>query len=106
MTTDELIKQCRIYKGEKENPFGDGGDRAMFWSYEKWWVDKMAAGSTDAIADILAHYEQEGLTDFAEEDGTPMSLKALLFNRFEEWAESGPEEFRRWYADRYIKGSQ
>lgn len=106
MTREELIRQCRYYKGEEANPFGEGGDSAMFWSYEIWWTERMLNGDTDVLAFYLSLYERVGLTDFESNDGVPLSLKAILFNRFEEWAEGTPTEFKRWYKERYIKGSK
>lgn len=37
MRRDKLIKQCRYYKGQTENPFTDG-DIAWFWDMERVYV--------------------------------------------------------------------
>ena len=33
-TREELIRQCRYYNGEEENPFDDA-DRGLFGDYER-----------------------------------------------------------------------
>lgn len=103
MERETLIKQCRYYNGEEENPYGEGGDKAMFWFYERWWAEKMANGDTDVLSFYLSLYERVGLTDFEEDDGVPITLKAILFNRYEEWAEGGPDDFKIWYERDYWK---
>ena len=90
MERETLIKQCRYYNGEEENPYGEGGDKAMFWFYERWWAEKMANGDTDVLSFYLSLYERVGLTDFEEDDGVPITLKAILFNRYEEWVGKYP----------------
>lgn len=37
MKKEELIKQCRYYKGQEENPF-IGSDIAWFWDMERVYV--------------------------------------------------------------------
>ena len=54
------------------------------------------------LADCGSEYMRQGLLDFEEFDGTPLLLKALLFNRYEHWLEGTPEEFKRFYKERYV----
>ena len=42
MTRDELIKLCRYYKGEDENPFDGGSIDALWWSGEKMLADNVS----------------------------------------------------------------
>ena len=35
MTKEELIKQCKYYNGEKECPYEDGSNGALWWNGEK-----------------------------------------------------------------------
>lgn len=83
---EELIKQCRYYKGEEENPF-EGNENSqnakMFWEYERGWVFSTLRGDTFEI--IIDDYKWHGLDGFRADDGIPMSLKALLFNRYVHW---------------------
>ena len=37
MTREELLKQCKFYKGEEKNPFSYGLD-ACFWDKERIYV--------------------------------------------------------------------
>ena len=42
MTRDELIKQCRYYKGEEECPFDGSSIEALWWSGEKLLSDNVS----------------------------------------------------------------
>lgn len=100
MKRDELTRRCRYYKGEAENPCEDG-DRAVFWGYERTWVDLMLAES-----DLLVRYREEyaaaGLADFERHDGVPALLKALLYSRYMYWLAGSPAGFRTFYRQRYL----
>jgi hypothetical protein len=45
------------------------------------------------------------MADFSINDGVPLSLKALLFNRFykEGYVKPGGAEFRHWYLQTYLQ---
>ena len=127
-TREELIKQCRYYKGESDSPFEkellkhevnkdhlpppecmrteyEGlspeevdklRDSHWFWTYERYWV-KLHHDQGDTIKEL----DEEGRVLLQEgiiaKDNTPLSLKAMLFNRY---AHSGGshEEFKSFYA--------
>ena len=74
-TKEELIKQCRYYKGEEESPYeGVDQDKDMLWFYESHWV--MSGTSEDMLSDYhRLHISTDNIS-------IPTSLKALLFNRF------------------------
>ena len=74
-TKEELIKQCRYYKGEEESPYeGVDQDKDMLWFYESHWV--MSGTSEDMVSDYhRLHISTDNIS-------IPTSLKALLFNRF------------------------
>jgi len=55
------------------------------------------------LQDIVGRYHKLGLDSFDTTDGTPLTLKALLFNRYEQWLEGGPEDFKKWYRRVYRK---
>ena len=42
MTQNELIKQCRYYKGEEECPFDRSSIEALWWSGEKLLSDNVS----------------------------------------------------------------
>ena len=75
MTREDLIKQCRYYKGESESPWeGVDQDKDALWFYESCWT------RTGEDPDMLSEYHHAGLpTDSFD---IPISLQALLFNRF------------------------
>ena len=72
----QLILDCRIYVGSE--------DPAFPGYYEECWIrfhDKDEA-YLDAVTQ---EYISAGLKDFSSDDGTPISLKAVLFNRYIHW---------------------
>ena len=83
-TREELIKQCRYYKGEEESPYeGVDQDKDMIWFYESHWV--MSGASEDMVSD---YHRLHIVTDNIS---IPTSLKALLFNRFAKGYQSTQE---------------
>lgn len=116
-----LISQCRYYKGEEENPFDLAArtdpvaqNKAMLWFYEQSWVNanlhSYETGEPDpALSDYYDEYLfTAGLSDFEHDDGVPISLKALLLNRYAKWSGGGladaVDDFRKWYIEYYRKG--
>lgn len=98
---------CRFYKGGTECPYNEG-NKQMFWLCEKWWAEQTFP-ATDAgcqlISPILKEYTDAGLSNFEMYDGVPITLKAVLFNRFCKYNERiDVEGFRALYLDIYIKG--
>lgn len=73
-------------------------------SYEEIWVKERMNGSAEMIdKDRSGEYIAYGNKDFEADDGTPISLKALLWNRFFHWGGclSDQEAFYNWYRTRY-----
>ncbi|QOW09203.1 hypothetical protein Q73A0000_01940 [Kaistella flava (ex Peng et al. 2021)] len=54
-----------------------------FWYYEKMWVENADERAEDNPRVI--EYKQDVLPLYDEEDGIPLSLKALLYNRYTHW---------------------
>lgn len=112
MDRKDLIKSCRYYRGETENPFRSG-DKSMFWDYERKWVelsiDGIAHGensaSSQTLGEMLDDYLTAGLAQFEMQDDTPATLKALLFNRYCYWNSGSMLEcvpgFKDFYKTRY-----
>ena len=98
MKKEVFIQSCRYYKGEKENPYN--GDTGMFWTCEQSYVE-MSATQDDALVVCFNEYNAHGLTKFEEKDGVPLLLKALLYNRYQHWAEGTPSGFKKMYKERY-----
>lgn len=102
LTRENLISCCRYYKGEDENPYDEKEpEKSIFWFYEQCWVTFMLDDNGKYIFNISQEYEAYGLTDFEKTDGTPESLKALLFNRYTHWQSANISGFKRWYIEDY-----
>ncbi len=96
--TIQRVLDCRVYNGEDSCPEGKND---LLWGYERHWVYHTDTDRTEEIEDM----HRLGLDGFMnEDDGTPLSLKALLFNRYAHWVGSaeGGDGFVRWYADFYL----
>lgn len=101
---NDLIKHCRYYKGEDDCPediskVGNG----LLWEYEQFWVIR------DEFRDEKGYnttgYIYYGLKDFNADDGVPITLKALLFNRYCHWCGgygNDAEEFKEWYKNYFL----
>ena len=76
-----LLQFCRYYNGESECPFRDN-DKKMFWFYEKDWLQTLESGQTGFFEQMVNEYLAVGLKDFRFDDDTPVTLIALLFNRY------------------------
>ncbi|MDY5968644.1 MAG: hypothetical protein SPJ13_01310 [Bacteroidales bacterium] len=83
-TKEELIAQCRYYKGEKENPYDWSEENAsnQFWEYEALFVHKYLHGTygdtnpTKALNDYL-----EGLFIYLGDryENTPASFRVRYY---------------------------
>ena len=99
------IQYCRYYHGEencpeniKRLPAGEA-----LWFYEKRWVDFNMEGEDFQL--WLDEYNGYGMSDFSTDDGVPVSLKAILFNRYNNGGhvEVGGACFRSWYIGTYLQ---
>lgn len=105
MNQERFLKFCRYYKGEKECPYDTEKD-SMFWDYERKWVN-FSISSNDILNEFVTDYQNARLGTFSKDDKVPISLKALLFNRFCYWNSgsmiSCSEPFKDYYNNEYIK---
>ena len=128
---DILILECRYYAGEMENPFAQKLDAyevdkshlpspecmqseynlppdevnylnnaAIAWKYECFWVEKNVEENMKDVFEANEYYAEE-LKGFEPNDGTPIGLKALLWNRYEHWSFGTLESFKEWYRKYY-----
>lgn len=101
---NDLIQACRYFKGESECPEAFKGTNAgLIWFYEKRWFESVIEKS-EVLNLHLQEYAMVGLTPFEAEDMAPLSLKALLFNRFAKEYNSmagAVEDFKTWYLEVY-----
>lgn len=107
MEAKDFMQYCRFYRGEEEcpkdillHPCG-----SSLWYYEKRWVERNL--DEERQKDIkwdIDEYNAYGMSDFSVGDGVPVSLKALLFNRFYHGCpmEVGGTSFRQWYLKNYL----
>ena len=102
MSIEDVIKQCRDYKGQNRCP---ANTPSTFWNYERIWAewtieaeDENSLGAKELKA-MLKRYKEVNLENFQIDDGTPITLKAFLFNRFEHWTDG--VGFEDWYQKNY-----
>lgn len=103
---EDLIKFCRYYKGESERP----KDMPLWWEYEQMWVKlslnaKEGSFNSRLIGEYLDNYLRAGLRTFCDDDDTPASLKALLYDRHTHFG-GDTESFKEWYIKEYKKGKE
>ncbi|MDL2224444.1 hypothetical protein LJB92_03935 [Bacteroidales bacterium OttesenSCG-928-M06] len=101
-----LLLACYYYKGEQANPYeGKDQDKAICWFYESKWVEfSLEANHKGILANYVNEYNAAGLYDFERKDGTPKTLKALLYNRYIHWCcgdYPNPLKFKVWYKQYY-----
>ena len=110
MTREELILDCRYYNGEEEVPNTLPAGKEIFWDYERVWVKWVLEGD-DILQRHIDHYTKEyDLPNLLpESDGTPLGIKAILFNRYDHWIgymggsiEKYAQQFKAWYLSTYI----
>ena len=97
----DLLKYCKYYKGEKENPYE--GNKAMLWLAESVWYREYSKDNnlTDMLLSVCENYDEAGLLNFKETDGVPIALKATIFTLYAKYnsgtiREAG-EQFKQFY---------
>ena len=100
MGKEKLLKFCRYYKEEDDCPFDDP-NMSVSWFYERVWVEDIFHNRYND--ELISEYIGVGLDSFAQFDGIPLTLKALLFNRYAKGCQSlsdAKEAFMAFY-DKY-----
>ena len=93
-----LLDFCSYYGVENGTEVDE--DFNMFCNYEQVWVNKLSRW--DYSLSELNEYIHYGLEDFNKDDGVPMTLKVILFNRYMHWSYGGNAEgFKKWYFTHY-----
>ena len=100
-----LILQCRYYKGETTPPKTLPENYALMWDYEMRWVEWTLEDNAmiEAFKEDVKRYHLEN----KDGDTTPLTLKALLFDRFLHWSQyatlkEGLKNFEQWYKAHYL----
>ena len=102
MAHEDAIRFCKYYKGEEQSPYSEQNE-SMLWFYEKAWVYELL-NNGESFGLMLEEYLLVGLADFEKFDDTPITLKALLFNRYCKTAQSmlsAVEPFKEFYHKYY-----
>lgn len=93
----------KYYKGEQTNPYeGKDQNKAMLWFYE--CIYKRMEKQENSLSMEISDYIQSGLGEFEQYDDVPLTLKALLFNRYAKGAQSladAVEPFKKFYLKYY-----
>lgn len=97
---EQMIDFCRYYDGKKRTSLT--GDAAAFWNCERSWI-KFTQNKSSLLGDMLKAYVDAGLRTFEQYDNTPVTLKALLFNRYEYMLTGSVDGFKKWYKENYLK---
>lgn len=114
MTREELILDCRYSNGEEEVPNTLPEGKAIFWDYERVWIKWILEGDKQLQENIGYFTEVYDLPHLLpENDGTPIGIKALLFNRYDHWVgfmggsrDAYAQQFKEWYLSIYIDVAQ
>lgn len=93
-----LIKYCRYYG---HNYPGKSG---LMAEYEHHWIKDVINNECD-LSHYVSDYDLNWLQTFNIEDGVPLGLKAILFNRYFHWSSYATvDDFKRWYLETYLTG--
>ncbi|QOW09202.1 hypothetical protein Q73A0000_01935 [Kaistella flava (ex Peng et al. 2021)] len=81
--TNPLFEFTRFYKGPGTEPINRVNNAQLLWEYERKWVENEEDRAENHPR--VLEYRQDVLPLYNEEDGIPLSLKALLYNRYTHW---------------------
>lgn len=93
-----LIKYCRYYGHDYS------GKSGLMAEYEHHWIEDIINNRCD-LSNYVNGRDLNWLQTFNIEDGVPLGLKAILFNRYFHWSDySTVDDFKRWYLETYLTG--
>lgn len=87
------------YRGINEEDLKKLQYSVNFWGYERYWVE-FQMDNREIIKTQEDEYREFVLPRLSIDDGVPISLKALLFNRFAHWYSGYGDvisDFIEWY---------
>ena len=100
---ESYLSKCRYYHGQGDYSALTPFEQSMAF-YEQAWVEMGGLGrDLQTLQLYLDGYTKEGLADFSSDDGVPITLKALLWNRLNHFTDARPEDFKHWYTTKYLK---
>ena len=88
MTREELIKQCRYYKGQKENPFTDD-EISWFWDMERVYVE--SGGTFNGENEVYKKLNGRRYT------GIPYYLLMVMFTGWAKYVTNIEKELSKFY---------
>lgn len=101
-----LLSQCRYYNGESEPLRSLPEGCALMWDYEWHWVQRSL--KNDPMMEQFQRMIEEFHLENKDGDKTPLTMKALLLNRYLHWCgayasiEETLKHFEKWYMDHYL----
>ena len=101
-----LLSQCRYYNGESEPPRSLPEGCALMWNYEWHWV--LWSLKNDPMMEQFQRMIEEFHLENKEGDDTPLTMKALLLNRYLHWGgayasiEETLKNFEEWNKEHYL----
>ena len=101
-----LLSQCRYYNGESEPLRSLPEGCALMWDYEWHWVQRSL--KNEPMMEQFQRMIEEFHLENKNGDKTPLTMKALLLNRYLHWCgayasiEETLKHFEKWYMDHYL----
>lgn len=98
---DPYLPYCRYYDGV--NYENAPANKRLLASYEEAWI-RIQIADFEYLRSMFEEYIAYGQEFFSMNDGVPMSMKALLFNRWGHWGGNlcDGESFQKWYNEYYL----
>lgn len=97
-----LLKICRYFNGMPKPEDNLGQNEQMLWWYERKWLFESMRGCD--FKQYIAEYKRTGLESLCSDDGIPIELKALLFERYSQcfhFTEQAATSFAGFYKQYY-----
>ena len=107
MEKEELLKQCKYYKGEEKCPVDV---KAYMWNYEMFWFRSIVENKDafkNEIKEMNLYFAQSPSIERESKEllsHISASLLSVLFNRYMHWLGSAElSNFVGWVKNEYLK---
>ena len=100
MEREDLLKNCKLYKGIDDNTFDDINVKFIY-SSEYTYV-KQSIIDKNAMDNFVKEYIRCGLEKFSFTDNVPIELKSTLFIKYEKYVSPSISKFKNWYIENYL----
>lgn len=99
---NNLLQFCIYYKGQKECPYEVTDPRYTAWRIERIWIRSYDDDKSDYVQNCITDYIRHGLDRYRMTDGVPLALKAVLMNRYFQYADREViDDFKAFYEKLY-----